>query len=1174
MTIKKYLLLMLCVLSFDVVANIEVNHLPKRVKIGVPSTPIMPYWGGSVILPTGIIDDIINIIEVQLNVEFNYVPFDTIVDLEQALREGKIDLAISFIKDDEKKSDVIYSDFLFQDAVVGWVSSSAKNRALDTLTWGCWENSIFCELAKNSGYKIKTLNDSKNFHESIEKKEIDSVVGLYNVIRYYFLDEEGIVFNEDFGNVGFSFSFRESNRLYNDLQIFISKFRSENKVFSSEEVKKGYSFNLDDKKLIDFSGKVIKYTMRDDIFPYFYFDKEKKEYAGYVYDILNDIQSITPLSFVYIPMEGRDAEELLENGIVDLIPIGTEDSHFNRNLEDTKNMIEVQFSYVEAKKNIRNRKVGIYDRFGYYYNKNSNKNIVNYNDIRKLILDLKQGKLAGAYINKQLLESLVYYDKDFDLNISYDYKDKDFQVFLPMIIRKGDVITKRLIEDSFNMLSKRNMKKNIEQYSKVRYNVGYDKLYIKILLFFVLVAFFIVTFIYYLYVFNLKKKVEGAKKEVKLSEAQSRWLLKIINNLNSAVCITDGKKNVLLTNEEFIKLKNNYFFKDDYSFVVHLLDITSTRIFEDFSLEFSMLMPNSDKTENFYNIANNSISHYVEKIELHMIVVSDITLQKEREKMLTKISLDAEKSLIQKKKFLAIISHELRTPISGITGILELLQKKSQDKITSEMLFNAIASSNKLKLLVDNILDFSKLDANQLSINLEPVNIVTEICPIIKGFEVSAKNKGLDFIVDWIPSNVVFFETDILRFTQIISNVLSNAIKFTNEGFVEIRIILTTNKIKLIIKDSGIGMTREEQTKIFDPFVQAQDNITRKYGGTGLGMSIVKNLIDMMSGSITLDSSVGIGTTVTLEIEAKSQKLDFGNEIFYQTVRDKKLVEWLNVLHLSYESCADFRGIDNHYNFYPDTIFHTLSDSRTDDCAVSSSPTLLSGRVLVVDDDPLNQFVIMKQLDSLNVTYEIVENGIEALKVLNNSFDLILTDYHMPKMNGLELIKKIRSSNEEYNNISIIICTADNSETVSDKFDNRIFDSILYKPYSLMDLNKVLSKFLPISSSITNEKYGVKLELGAWFGNINEQDKVTMAQAIVTSLNLSINELINNKNNNATIRDTVHRLKGTIGILELDGIINLCQTLEETPSNTNVINELIEELNIIINETKQYLQDI
>ncbi|EDP60396.1 ATP-binding protein [Vibrio sp. AND4] len=1170
MTIKKYLLLMLCVLSFDTVAKIEETHLPTRVKIGVPSTPIMPYWGGSVILPTGIIEDILNIIEVQLNVEFNYVPLDSIVDIEQALRDRTIDLAISFQRDDEKTSDFINSDFLFFDTVVGWISPNAKNKSFDTLIWGCWENSIFCKLAKDSGYKIKALKDSENFHESIEKKEIDSVIGLYNVIRYYFLDEEEIVFNDNFGEVGFFFSFPESNSFYNDLQIFISKFRNQRDVFYYEGVNKEYNVNLDDKKLSDYSGKVIKYTMRDDIFPYFYFDKEKNEYAGYVYDMLNDIQSITPLSFVYIPLNGRNSEEMLENGIVDLIPIGTERSHVNKSLEDTKTMIEVQFSYVEAKKNNRNSKVGIYDRFGYYYYKSNNENLVNYNDIRQLILDLKQGLLAGAYINKQLLESLVYYDKEFDLNISYDDENKDLEVFIPMIIRKGDVVTRRLIEESFNMLSKRNLKKNIDQYSKVKYNIGYNKVYIKTLLFFVIMIFGIITFLYYLYAFSLKKKVEGAQKEVKLSEVQSRWLLKIINNLSSAVCITDSKGNVLLTNKEFVKLKENYSFKEDYSFVKHLLDITNTQIFDDFTLDFSMFMPNCDETEKFYNIVNSSISHYLEKVELHMLVVSNVTLQKEREKMLTQMSLDAEKSLIQKKNFLAIISHELRTPISGIAGILELLQKSSQDEVMSEMLFNAIASSNKLKLLVDDILDFSKLDADQLSLNLESVNIVTDICPIIKGFEVSAQNKGLDFIVDWVPSNVIYFEIDILRFTQIISNVLSNAIKFTNEGEVEIRVILTTNKIKVIIKDSGIGMTREEQIKVFDPFVQAQDNITRKYGGTGLGMSIVKNLINMMSGSITLDSSVGIGTTVTLEIEAESQKLDFGNENYYHTVRDKKLADWLNALRLSYESCSDFRDIDNHHNFYPDTIFHTLSECRTDNRAVLSSSVLLSGRALVVDDDPLNQFVIMKQLDSLNVNYEIVENGIEALKVLNSSFDLILTDYHMPKMNGLELIKEIRSSSNEYNKIPIIICTADNSETVSDNLDSKIVDSILYKPYSLIDLSKILSKFLPTATSSTNETYDFKLGLGSWFENINEKDKVTMAQAIVSSLNLSINDLINHTNNNTIVRDTVHRLKGTIGILELNGIMNLCERLEKTPSNTNAINDLIKELNFIIDEAKRY----
>ncbi|WP_305816438.1 hybrid sensor histidine kinase/response regulator [Photobacterium leiognathi] len=549
-----------------------------------------------------------------------------------------------------------------------------------------------------------------------------------------------------------------------------------------------------------------------------------------------------------------------------------------------------------------------------------------------------------------------------------------------------------------------------------------------------------------------------------------------------------------------------------------------------------------------------------------MLLLSDVTIQKEKEKMLVDLHKASEMLLQQKKQFLAVISHELRTPISGIVGMIELLEQRKHDNIESKMLRNALTSANKLKLLVDDILDFSKLDAEQLRITLEDTNVSIDLCEVIKSFENLALRKGLMFKVDWEPSPYLNYHVDILRISQVISNVLSNAIKFTDNGLITIKIKTLPDRLIFSITDTGIGMTPEEQRVLFDPFIQAQDSIARKYGGTGLGMAIVKNLIELMNGTISVKSQPEVGTTVEIIIFADSRHVTIPQIKEVLETNDQKLALWFKALSIDYLLTKSETYTNKKNNCYPSKVFELLEKQSVKSNDHVKVNTQLTGHVLVVEDDPLNRHVFKMQLDSLNLSSSLVNSGIEAIQFIsNNSIDVIISDYHMPGMNGFEFATHIRTSKESYAQTPIIICTADNSEEVKTHASKIGINSILYKPYSITDLTEQLNGLLSYSD---NDNLSNSPNLKSWFQKFEHGNQTLMAQAIIESLSTGVTAL---KDENQCTKSAAHRLKGAVGALELHDIAFLCSQLESTPDNINIKNQLLNQIESLISEAKKIM---
>jgi len=384
------------------------------------------------------------------------------------------------------------------------------------------------------------------------------------------------------------------------------------------------------------------------------------------------------------------------------------------------------------------------------------------------------------------------------------------------------------------------------------------------------------------------------------------------------------------------------------------------------------------------------------------------------QKELIKAKELAEQGKKIKENFLANMSHEIRTPINGIIGLANLLEKTELSEEQREMISLLEISSNSLLGVINDILDLSKIDAGKFKINRASTDLIQICYAVINLLKIRAKEKNLDLITDFDPHLPPYIFADSLRLNQILMNLIGNAIKFTNEGMITLKVEVLDRKgnnarLKFSVTDTGIGIAADKIDKIFETFEQADESTTLNFGGTGLGLSIVKNLAYLKGGELTVTSEENKGSTFC-----------FSN--WYQVMEDKQ------------ESPEK-----NNHKLLP---FENVS-------------------ILVAEDNPINKFLIVKILKDWNINADVVENGREALdKLKNNDYDIILMDTYMPVMNGLEATKLIR---ENYipgkKDIPIITFSAAVMENDKKAALDAGANDVLGKPYELGLLYKKIVAF-------------------------------------------------------------------------------------------------------------------
>lgn len=497
-------------------------------------------------------------------------------------------------------------------------------------------------------------------------------------------------------------------------------------------------------------------------------------------------------------------------------------------------------------------------------------------------------------------------------------------------------------------------------------------------------------------------------------------------------------------------------------------------------------------------------------------VVRDITFLKQASEDLLEAKDVAEHSLKVKENFLANMSHEIRTPMNGIIAMIDLLNDTTLDKEQNDFVSTIKSSSNILLNILNDILDLSKLEAGKMTLSNGPLSVVDTVEMVKSLFHQQASMKGISIKISLdnsIPKNI---EMDETRLMQVLSNLVSNAIKFTEKGAVEIKVdVLSKNKDDLALKfsiiDSGIGIAKENIEKLFQNFHQLDNSVRKSYAGTGLGLAISKELVRLMDGVIGVDSVKGKGSTFWFTM--KSRELD------YEILEKKQGISDISPDHL--------KGF---------------------------APT-----ILLVDDNEVNRKVGVKILEKAGCIVVTAENGLLAIEAIKkkSDYDVVFMDIQMPEMDGVTATREIKQLGIK-NLPPIVAMTAYSMKEDEERFLNAGMDDYLAKPITAQRLlNKVYSLLTGVESAsikveekndddiLDNDIISQLVSLGG-VDMIYEMyaDFITEADDLLEDCEKSMQ----NKNYNV-ILGNAHSIKGTSGTLGIKKLSALAKQIEVSLRN-------------------------
>jgi signal transduction histidine kinase/DNA-binding NarL/FixJ family response regulator len=514
--------------------------------------------------------------------------------------------------------------------------------------------------------------------------------------------------------------------------------------------------------------------------------------------------------------------------------------------------------------------------------------------------------------------------------------------------------------------------------------------------------------------------------------------------------------------------------------------------------------------------------------------IKDVTINKLYEKALRDSKERAEEASRFKTKFIANVAHEIRTPMNGIVGIIDLLEDIKLSNKQKEY-FNMLRySAERLSIIINDVLDISKIESGKLEIRKRIFSMSQLLNDVERYFRIQAekRNLKLSFFSDSSVPDALYGDADKLN--QVLFNLLSNAIKFTEKGQICVNVEAARKSqelviIKFSIDDTGIGIPQQQISRIFDDFYQVDSASTRKHGGSGLGLPISKKIVELMGGNISVESEYGKGSSFLFELsfriakqnERKEGSLDNANE------RPSKVLQELNVL--------------------------------------------------VVEDENINQQIIKSFLERENCTVTAAANGKEALNILSRQcFDIILMDIYMPEIDGFELAKTIRESeNSSSSYTQIIAITA--SVTKETKIENTgaLIDSFITKPFTKQQLCKAIADTL--------DEYNKK---GAY--DLNPILKTLDGnQQLLADI---INEIISTKyqeeflgeieryakeNDFENLAKQIHKFKGSISHFQVKSLNDILIELKECciRQEFNLIHPLIDKLKCEYENLRSYLME-
>jgi signal transduction histidine kinase/CheY-like chemotaxis protein len=628
----------------------------------------------------------------------------------------------------------------------------------------------------------------------------------------------------------------------------------------------------------------------------------------------------------------------------------------------------------------------------------------------------------------------------------------------------------------------------------------------------------------------LKASEQAALAAKAEAEAERTLLREVLEGCDSLVVLLDRDANVLLANDrqrdmmdtpdEFYRPGTNLadavrwrYRRGVYGFALSEEETVRSRVGNAYSapiIRYDRRMPSGRWVESIWT----GIS------EGRRVGFSrDITALKETEQAAlaaqaqAEAARDAAEAAAQaKSNFLAAMSHEIRTPMNGVLGMLEVLGRSELKPDQARSVTVMRESAHSLLRIIDDVLDFSKIEAGRLDVEVMPFSLRAMVEGTIETLTPEAKRRGLALFADPPGPGPDWLEGDPTRVRQILFNLVGNALKFTERGYV--RIAASTEAqagetsdgalLTLSVEDSGVGMDAATLGRLFQPFTQADSSTTRRFGGTGLGLSIVRRLAELMGGEVRAESAPGRGSRFTV------------------------------TLRLGVAAAPAVSGMVTQGAASP-----------------GSMPAQSADGVLIVDDHPVNREVLLRQLELLGLSAGTAVDGADALRAWRRARQsIILLDIHMPIMDGFELARAIRAEEqrEGLSRTTLIAVTANALKGEAERCYAAGMDGFLAKPVNLDGLSRALSRFLPEVAGEGPAQGGVMG--GALFDpealrGLFGQDRVRLSSILESFAEQARHDILGMRGADAAIlAQAAHRLKGASRMVGARLLAERAQALE------------------------------